>query len=152
MDILVRILADGGLIIVAVIGAAALLRGIKVSRIPKDYPLAVMAGLTSLLIAKLASLLYQPSVARPFIEQGVVAGAAFIDNPGFPSDHALLAGVVVVAVYALTPYKRTAGFLLAVTIIMSIARVMALVHTPVDVIAGLLIAGVGGIWYLQRPK
>ncbi len=152
MDTLVRVLADGGLIAIAVIGAIALTRGIKVARIPKDYPLAIMAGLTSLLVAKLASLLYQPSVARPFIEQGTAAGAAFVDNPGFPSDHALLAGVIVLAVFALTPYKRIAGLLLIMTIVMVIARVVALVHTPIDVIAGLLIAGIGGIWYLQRPK
>ncbi len=152
MDTIIRTLADGSLIVVILIGASSLLRGIKKSRITRDYPLAIMAGLTSLLIAKLASLLYQPSFARPFIEQGTVAGAAFIDNPGFPSDHALLAGVVVVAVFALTPYRKTAILLLILTIMMAIARVVALVHTPIDVIAGLVIAVLGGIWYLQRPK
>lgn len=152
MELATRIAADGILAIIAIVGAVALLRGIPNNRINHTYPYAIMAGLTALLIGKLMSLLYQPAVARPFLEQGVAPGAFYIDNPGFPSDHALLAGVIVLAISAITPYKKLALMLAMLAIIMGIARVLALVHTPVDVIGGFVAALVGGLWYFAHAK
>lgn len=110
-----------------------------------------MAGLTSLLVGKIMSLLYQPSVERPFIERGVAAGAAYIDNPGFPSDHALLAVVIVAAVWFITRNKRVAILLSFTVIVMCVARVVALVHTPIDIIGGIIAGLSGSIWY-QKIK
>lgn len=155
MDTLVRFLADGLLlIIIAVAGLLAgyyfLLRHREL--IQQKAPYAIMAGLTSLLLGKLISLVYQPAVSRPYIEQGLSAGASYIDNPGFPSDHVLLGTVIVVMIFALTPFRKTSYLLGGLVVAMALGRVLALVHTPADVIAGATVGIMGGLWYLALPK
>lgn len=150
MDTLIKIVADGSLVVIALVGVVALTRGISRKNIFRDYPYAIMAGLTALLIGKLLSLVYQPAIARPFLELGAKPGALYMNNPGFPSDHTLLAGVIILAVFALTPYKKLSYILAVLAILMGIARVLALVHTPVDVIGGFAAALVGGLWYMAR--
>lgn len=146
-----QLFADGGLIAIislsAAVGAYWLVKEKPNLRILAPYVL--MAGLTSLLVGKLLSLL-PIQEARPFVEQGVQAGAAFINNPGFPSDHALLATVVVMAVYVLTPYKKIAYGLLVLTLLMCAARVFALVHTPLDILGGIAAGLVGTLWYVKH--
>lgn len=149
MDTLIRVLADGSLIAIVFIATASLLVGVKHKDKLRVYPYVVLAGLSSLLVGKLASLIYQSSLSRPFLEQGLTPGAAFIDNPGFPSDHVLLASVVVLAVYFVTKYKKVAIGLGILTLFMGLARVAALVHTPVDILGGLVAAAVGALWYYQ---
>jgi hypothetical protein len=77
-------MADGLLFVILLWGGVALLRGVPRKWWLQRYPYAVMAGLTALLVGKLLSLIYQPSVARPFLALGTQAGASYIDNPGFP--------------------------------------------------------------------
>ena len=146
MDLAVRLLADGALIVLLAVCAVVLVWSMR-HRIWSTVPVMVMAGLTSLLVGKLMSLLYQPAIARPFIELGVSPGAAYIDNPGFPSDHALLATVAVVAVYAVTRRKWLVLALALVLVLMSVARVVALVHTPLDIIGGIAAGLAGVVWY-----
>lgn len=151
MEQVIRFVADGLLIVILAIAGVAGIYYVVVRT--KKYsivaPYAIMAALTSLLVAKIISLLYQPSDARPYIEMGKAAGAAYIDNPGFPSDHALLATVVVIMLWALTPYRRIAVVLAVAVIVMSIGRVVALVHTPLDVIGGIVAGSIGALWYLR---
>ncbi|MFZ2494784.1 MAG: phosphatase PAP2 family protein [Candidatus Saccharimonadales bacterium] len=150
---LTRFLADGTLVVIIIVAAIMVLNYMRSS--PKQFfrllPQLIMAGLTSLLVGKIMSLLYQPSVERPFIERGVAAGAAYIDNPGFPSDHALLAVVIVAAVWFITRNKRVAILLSFTVIVMCVARVVALVHTPIDIIGGIIAGLSGSIWY-QKIK
>jgi len=96
-DFALRLMADYIIIPIVLVGGAAMLR------VPKDdrYQLwmrAIFAALVALLIAKGISLLYQGQ--RPFETLGVQPGAAFLPNPGFPSDHALLVFVVTCVVWA----------------------------------------------------
>lgn len=149
---LIRLLADGALVLIVVLAGVLVLRETGLGpRLWRKMPLVVMAGLTSLFVGKLLSLLYQPAVARPFIELGVEPGAAYIDNPGFPSDHMLLATAVVLAAIVLAPRRRVWWWILiALTVLMGAARVAAYVHTPLDVVGGALAGLVGGLWYLQR--
>ena len=98
---LVQLFADGGLVVV--VAASFVMAVLWLVRekplVSVVLPYVVMAGLTSLLAGKLMGF-WQPEAVRPFVEQGVAAGAAYIDNPGFPSDHVLLAVVVVGVVVA----------------------------------------------------
>lgn len=150
MENLVRILADWTLVAVLVVAGLAIVRTVPYKKWLSVVPVAVMAGMTSLLVGKIMSFVYQPAIARPFIELGQQPGAAFIDNPGFPSDHALLATVALMALYVLTPYKKLAYVMALVVVTMVIARVVALVHTPLDVIGGIL-AGLSGVyWYYRK--
>lgn len=141
-----RLLADGSLLIIVAVAVLLVLWGLR-GRWWQAAPIVVMAGLTALLTGKVMSLLYQPAVARPFLELGLEPGAAYIDNPGFPSDHALLATAAVLAVYAVGRHKKTAVVLGILVVAMGIGRVMALVHTPLDVVAGIGAGLVGMLWY-----
>lgn len=152
MDGVIRFLADDTLLVIMAVTGAALLRGVRREHIVRDYSYVTMAGLTSLLIGKLLSLLYQPSNARPFLELGAKPGAEYIDNPGFPSDHMLLAAVCVLAVYAVTSYTRVAYALAGLALLMGVGRVLALVHTPLDIVGGVVAASLGGLWYVAWKR
>lgn len=148
---LLKVIADGTLILILAISALPIVLALRKS-FWQQVPVIVMAGLTSLVAGKVLSLLYQPAIARPFLELGVEPGAAYIDNPGFPSDHALLATVVVVAVYALTRNRKLTGLLALLVLVMCVGRVVALVHTPLDVLGGILAGFAGAIWYKKLTK
>ena len=150
---LVQLFADGGLVVV--VAASFVMAVLWLVRekplVSVVLPYVVMAWLTSLLAGKLMGF-WQPEAVRPFVEQGVAAGAAYIDNPGFPSDHVLLAVVVVGVVYALTPYKKTALVLVGLILLMALARVAALVHTPLDIIGGALAGLIGLVWVYKYKR
>ncbi len=149
MDIswIVKLVADGLVVPVALIGAYALLT--RVPRVEKyqTYARVMMAGLTAYVAAKIIGLLYQPETLRPFEMMGVDAGASFLNNPGFPSDHALFTMAITLAVLFGAKQKKLAAVCLALTLLVGLGRVIALVHTPLDVVGGLVIACVGIVWY-----
>lgn len=147
---IIRLLADGLILPIIVLAGYALL-----FRIPKKgrfqaYIRIFMAGLTAYLIAKLLGSLYQPADERPFEILGAVAGASYLPNPGFPSDHALFTTFLALAVWFETRLKKLSLVLAFLTILVCVGRVLALVHTPLDVIGGALVAFTGIIWYIQR--
>lgn len=148
---IVKFLADGTLFLIILICFPVITWSIR-RQFWSVAPVITMAGLTALLVAKIMSLVYQPEVARPFMEAGKTAGAAYINNPGFPSDHMLLATVLVGAVIVLTKHRGLATLLIVLTLLMGLGRVLALVHTPLDILGG-IVAGVSGmIWYLSLTK
>jgi membrane-associated phospholipid phosphatase len=156
-DTLIRIFADGAMIPVVLVGAWALLfklpEGGKYGRY-RAYCRILMAGLTAYLIAKLLGSIFQPETLRPFQQLGVDAGALYLNNPGFPSDHMLFATAITLAVWFETRNKQLFITLVVLTTLIGLGRVLALVHTPLDVIGGVIIACIGALWYLQgdTPK
>lgn len=149
---IIRILADGAMVPIILLAGYALL-----FRVPKQqrfaaYSRIVMAGLTAFLVAKLLGAAYQPAVERPFELLGLSAGASYLNNPGFPSDHALFATFLTLAVWFEARTRKIAYVMIALTIAVCVGRVLALVHTPLDVIGGILVASVGALWYLQAPN
>jgi membrane-associated phospholipid phosphatase len=102
------------------------------------------------MIAKFAAIIYQPTDLRPFELLGLKPGAAYLNNPGFPSDHALFITVLAVAVWSETKNKLVSILLFIGVGLVCIGRVLALVHSPVDVIFGILIGLIGGLWYLDE--
>lgn len=146
---MIRLFADWAVIPVVLIGSYVL-----VFRIPKGHRLEaykriLMAGLTAYLLAKLIGSVYQPTTMRPFEELGTVAGASFLNNPGFPSDHTLFLMAIVCAVWFETRQRAIAIILFSLVLAVGIGRVLALVHTPVDVVGGIVIALMGAVWYLN---
>lgn len=113
------------------------------------YKRILMAGLTSYMIAKFASVIYQPSDLRPFEILGLQAGASYLNNPGFPSDHALFVTAITLAVWFETRNKIATIILASLTVLVCVGRVLALVHSPIDVIFGFLIAFIGALWYVD---
>ena len=152
MVMLVKLIADGLVFVTAILGAYALIKFIPNKDKYQVYARILMAGLTAYLAAKIAGFFYQPETLRPFELMGVEAGASFLNNPGFPSDHALFVMAITLAVWFCTRQKWYALACLVLTILICVGRVLALVHTPLDVIGGILIASVGAVWYIGVNK
>ncbi len=156
--LLIRIMADGLLVPIVLIGIYALTFKIPKGHKLESYKRILMAGLTAYLIAKLVGSFYQPSAERPFELLGSAAGASFLKNPGFPSDHVLFVAAITFAVWFETKQKLITILLAFLTLAVCVGRVAALVHTPVDIIGGIVIAMIGALWYLngtplaKRPK
>lgn len=150
MNFLIHLIADGAVILVVVIGGYAILFKIPKGGRFEAYTRILMAGLTSYLLAKLIASVYQPTFERPFEILGVAPGAFYLNNPGFPSDHALFVTAIAAAVWFETKMKKTSIILVALVILICIGRVVANVHTPLDVIGGIVIGLIGAVWYVNK--
>ena len=151
-DIIIRIIADGLIVPIVLIGAFALVFKVPKGKRFESYSRILLAGLTAYLIAKLAASIYQPSLDRPFELLGVSAGAAYLNNPGFPSDHALFITAITCAVWFETKMKKTSILLAILVVLVGLGRVLALVHTPPDVIFGVIFGLMGALWYINSKK
>jgi len=151
-DLLIRLIADAAVIPVVLIAAWALLFKVPKGHRFEAYARILMAGLTAYLLAKFVATIYQPATLRPFQELGVDPGALYLNNPGFPSDHALFVTAILCAVWFETRLKKTTFILLTLVFLICIGRVLALVHTPLDVIGGVVIALIGALWYSNVPR
>ncbi len=151
-ELLVKLLADGAVIPVVLLGAFALVFQLKEGSRYQAYCRVLLAGLSAYMLAKLVGAVYQPELQRPFELMGVDAGASFLNNPGFPSDHVLFCTTIALAVWFETRNKWLIGAVAILTILVAVGRVAALVHSPLDVIAAVIIAFIGSLWYLQREQ
>ena len=147
----VQAIADYAVFPVVLLGGWALLWIPKKQKY-QAYCRILLAGLTAFLLAKLVATVYQPAAGRPYELLGVTPGASYLDNPGFPSDHALFVAAIALAVWFETRRKWLSLTLAVFVVVICIGRVLALVHTPLDVVAGVIIACIGGLWYLQRDS
>lgn len=145
-----KLTADYLMIPIVLIGAYALIFKIPKGKRWEAYARILVAGLTTYLFAKLIGFLYQPATLRPFELHHVNPGASFLNNPGFPSDHILFATAITCAVWFETKQKALTLVLIGLTIIVAIGRVWAQVHTPLDVIGGMIIGLMGSVWYLNQ--
>lgn len=152
MQTLIKILADGAVIPIILLAGYALLFKVPRKNRYEVYTRIVMAGLTSYLVAKLLGSVYQPSGERPFELLGVAPGASYLNNPGFPSDHALFTAFLTCAVWFETKQPRLAITLAILTLLVCLGRIFALVHTPLDIAGGLMVAAIGALWYLEPTK
>lgn len=150
---LIIVLADGLVVPMVLIAAAALLWYVPNEQKLRVYSRMLVAGLTSYMVAKFMSIIYQPSSARPFELAGVSPGASYLDNPGFPSDHALFVWVIVLALMYALPHRKAIWVSAAtLAVLVCLGRVMALVHAPIDIVGGVLAACVGALWYIDDRK
>lgn len=153
MEHVVQIMADGLVLPLVLTAVVSLLLCVPRSQKFTVYSRMLLAGLTAYLVAKLMALVYQPSAQRPFELLGVNPGASYLNNPGFPSDHALFVWVLVFAIWYGTRRRLLGALVMLLAIMVCIGRVLALVHTPLDVIGGIFAACVGALWYIDAaPK
>lgn len=152
VDFLIRLIADAAVIPVILIGAWALIFKVPKGKRFEAYSRILMAGLIAYMLAKFIGTIYQPATLRPFELLGVDPGALYLNNPGFPSDHALFVTAIACAVWFETRLKGVSLLLAGLVILICIGRVLALVHTPLDVIGGVGIALLGALWYSNVPR
>ena len=152
MHTFIKLLADGLMIPLVLIAAYALIMKVPVKGRYDRYARIFMAGVSSYMLAKFIGALWQPETLRPFEKLGVDAGASYLNIPGFPSDHALFAAFLTLAVWYGTRSRRLFVVMAALTLLVCLGRVLALVHTPLDVIGGLVVATFGAVWYWPEVK
>ena len=80
------------------------------------------------------------------------AGASYLNNPGFPSDHALFTAFLTFAVWYGTRWRAGTLAMAVLTVLVCVGRVLALVHTPLDVVGGIVVAAVGALWYINAQE
>lgn len=144
---MVKFLADWLLLVMVPITCLVVLLGIDRKDRREKFTYILLAALTALFIAKIMSLLPINQV-RPFLEEGVEPVVSYMPNPGFPSDHTLLAFVMAYAAIFMSRFKKVSWLLLVVAALISVGRILGLVHTPFDVFGGVAAASFGAIWYL----
>lgn len=152
MDFIVQLIADGLLIVGVLVALGAFYFAVPKKKW-RYWAIRIFgAGITTYGLAKFIGWLYQPEVLRPFEKLGVEPGALYLNNPGFPSDHVLFLAFLTLAVWFSTRNRYLAVIMLLITLLAAVGRVLALVHTSLDVIGGILIALVGIVWYLRWGK
>lgn len=142
-------MADGLVVPIVLAAAWAFLFRVPKERRLEIYSWALIIGLITYTLAKLIAAVWQPDVMRPFEQTGASAGAFYLQNAGFPSDHALFCAFLTLAVYFLTSQTKLAIVMGVLTVLVCVGRVLALVHTPLDVIGGVSIACLGALCYIQ---
>lgn len=150
MPVLIRLIADWLVLPITLIGAYALLRYVPNGKRYETYARLFMMGLSAYALSKVAGMVYQPGLERPFLQLDVQPGAAYLNNPGFPSDHALFVLVITLAVWVGTKHAGLTVALLTLSILVGLGRVLALVHTPVDILGAAVIVAISGIWWYGR--
>lgn len=108
----------------------------------------ILAGGIAFALSRIASHLYYDP--RPFVTEHVKPLFSHAPDNGFPSDHALLTMTLTAITYFFN--KKAANVMLVLTLAVGIARVLAKVHSPLDIAGGWVFGIVGAIagFYLMR--
>lgn len=115
----------------------------------------VLAGIIAFAIARtLSHFIYSE---RPFVVEGIEPLVAHAADNGFPSDHALFAGTLTAITFF---YNRKIALAMAVlAVVIGSARVLAHVHSPLDIIVGLAVGVIGAMsgyyitnWFFAKAK
>lgn len=108
----------------------------------------MLATIITYLLSRFASLLfYNP---RPFVVSKTIPLIQHAANNGFPSDHTLLSALVAFVVFRYS--KLWGSILLVLTLLVGTSRIVAKVHSPLDVIGAIAIAGVGCLLSIPLEK
>lgn len=108
----------------------------------------ILAGVIAFILSRIASKVYYDP--RPFVSEHVKPLFAHAPDNGFPSDHALLTGTLTAIAYFYN--RKYANMMLVPTLIIGAARVLAKVHSPLDIGGGWVFGIVGAFaaYYIVR--
>ena len=139
MQTLIAWTADYTLFVVAAAAALSWLMTRRSEKVAYAATAVVAMGLVSVLV-KVAGVLW--SDPRPFVVDHVTPLISHSIDNGFPSDHTALAAAVATVVFL---RRRAAGVvLLALSALLGVSGVFALVHHWPDVLAGAAIGVLSG--------
>jgi undecaprenyl-diphosphatase len=148
MDSLIIFFAKYVILVIPLLALAVWLQAGR--KLKKQMLLATaMAIVLAVILDKIAGKLYYDP--RPFVSHHLKPLVAHAADNGFPSEHSLFGAVLAVLVYIYRP--RVGAVALAAVLAVGIARVAAHIHSPIDIIAGLIIgatAGFGGYAIARR--
>ncbi len=147
MDSLIADLAQYGFIVSFVIAFLVWLR------LPRQQKLellvaGVVGGIVCLALIKVGGALYYDT--RPFVTSGVAPLFPHAADNGFPSDHTAV--TMFVALCVLVVSRPWGLVLVAVSLAAGVARVLAHVHSPIDIVAAVAMAAVAAAvgWLVAR--
>lgn len=113
----------------------------------------IAAGIVALVLSRIAGHVYYDP--RPFVAHHVKPLIAHAADNGFPSDHALLTMTLTAIVYFYS--RKIAGAMLVLTVLVGVARVLAKIHSPLDIAGGWIFGIIGAVigyygvtWLLAR--
>lgn len=108
----------------------------------------IIACIVAYAIAKFAGHLYFDP--RPFVSQGVRPLIKHAADNGFPSDHALFTMTLTATAFFFS--RKIASVMLAMTILVGVARILAHLHSPLQIAAGWVFGTIGALvgYYLMR--
>ena len=107
-----------------------------------------LAGIIAFGLSKITGALYYHP--RPFVAQHIKPLISHGSDNGFPSEHTLLAMALSTIVYYYRP-RLAAGFF-GLTLLVGIGRVLAHVHSPIDILGGLILGALAGWAGYQLAK
>jgi undecaprenyl-diphosphatase len=95
----------------------------------------------AVVLAKGGGALYNEP--RPFVVQHIAPIVPHDADNGFPSDHTLLSFACAFLIFPFSPRAAGPALLIAATVAM--ARIASLLHSPLDIVASILMAAVANI-------
>ena len=156
MDAITVFLADYLIFVVVLLALFVLYKTKKKWEFILAVALAVILAWD--LVALFEALYYHP---RPFVSQNIEPLVVSGTDSGFPSQHTAIAMALATVIYF---YNRSAAALaLGLTLLIGVGRVLAHVHSWIDILGGLMVgvaAGFAGYqvarWFLsgliKKPK
>lgn len=107
-----------------------------------------LAGITAFMLFKITGALYYHP--RPFVVEHIKPLISHGNDNSFPSEHTLLAMTLSAVIYYYRP--RLALGLFGLTLLVGISRVLAHVHSPVDILGSLILGALAGWAGYQLAK
>jgi undecaprenyl-diphosphatase len=110
---------------------------------------AITAGIIAYGLMKFAGGLYYDT--RPFVAQHIKPLVSHGADNGFPSEHTVFTMTLSSVIYYYN--KRLGVVAFVVTLIVGISRILAHVHSPIDIAGGVAIgaaAGAAGYWIAKE--
>ncbi len=123
-----------------------------------DWRRAVIILLAAVFALSIGKLLQQFPIesARPYQIAGYLESPYGVEHSAdqpFPSDHAVFAFTLALAVIFATSYRRLGIILFCVGVLVCVGRYVAMVHSVWDLLGGLACALLGSLWYfILRSK
>lgn len=108
---------------------------------PKFAIATILAGAIAFLLSRIAGHVYYDP--RPFVSEHVKPLIDHAADNGFPSDHALLTGTLTAITYFFN--RKVANVMLLLTVAVGGARVLAMIHSPLDIAGGWALGIVGAV-------
>jgi undecaprenyl-diphosphatase len=115
----------------------------------KRLIVAVIAGgIVAFILSRIGGHLIDDP--RPFVTRHVTPLIPHGPDNGFPSDHALFTGLLTAVTFFFS--KKIASIMAVLTVMVGVARVLALVHSPLDIAGGWVFAAIGAVtgFYVAR--
>lgn len=142
MDAVIVFCAQYLFLLVILLEILAVIRlGKNVNEKVRFASVVIVAGIIAFILSRVSSHFYYDP--RPFVREHVKPLFPHIPDNGFPSDHALLTGTLTAAAYLFN--RKYANLILIPTIIIGVARVLAKVHSPIDIAGGWLFGIIGAV-------